>query len=811
MVQLDKSGVRINGEYKTLLCASLFYFRLPHETWDDRITALKNTGYNCIDVYFPWNFHEIKDGEWTFEGMADVDSFLKKTSEAGLYIVARPGPYICSEWDGGALPARLLGGDYDIRQNDATFLAEVDKWFSKILPIIAKHEIKEGDSGGVIMLQLENELDFFDCKDAAGYLGELAKLAKKHGVSVPYFACAGQKDIIRAGGTAEGVIGTYNFYPDSRDSKFVVLCKHYYGVTQKLGIPLLVTETNRDHFLLRRQLACGAKLLGAYNQVAGSNFGFTSAVNNWGKPEPLSYISTKYDFGSLITSIGEYNNEVGAARELGLLIKAFGEELAMSQPSIAKGFEIGEFDLVVRLRSGGYLICRPCYESLTAPFVPYELDLLPFGLKGKVKSANTEILGFDKANNTVIFKAVKDATIAMEGDVGCKFITDEDIKELFGGIGVKVAKKYTDITELKLQQASPAFLPVEGKHNRLNMEALGVYNGWVKYDITGDFSKGLLLESAADIITARIDGKHIDTRIGKGSCLEYGGGSSAEIIVEQWGHSNFDDARNKNIRIASKRGITGAYGIISKTTPKLFDFTLMDDFGSAEITTESDPLCALLDVSLWNSTITPMIGKYATIAIMTGDKMFVKVTDKVECAIYVDGVIAGNGYHEWVEVTPFMTRGKKAQIAVVYRKQHWAVDCGEVTLYDLKALEVAVSKMQEKELVSFAKQSHKPTSKQALLSLKQGEGYYGELILSGKECRYIEVIARDIKITFILGDRVVGRIVGEFEGRPTITGGSEVEFYIPGAWIEKDNILRMYIECVGTKPKLKSVRQRVKN
>ena len=106
-IRLDQNGIYINGKYQTLLASSLFYFRIPRERWNDRMKLLKTAGYQAIDVYFPWNYHETAPDVWDFEGNKDVESFLKLAAENELFVIARPGPYICSEWDGGAIPAWL--------------------------------------------------------------------------------------------------------------------------------------------------------------------------------------------------------------------------------------------------------------------------------------------------------------------------------------------------------------------------------------------------------------------------------------------------------------------------------------------------------------------------------------------------------------------------------------------------------------------------------------------------------------------------------------------------------------------------------
>src|SRR5450759_681974 len=190
-VALNRDGITIQGDKAILLCASLFYFRIPRAEWEDRIIKLKSAGYNCVDVYFPWNYHETTPEKWDFGGEKDVSEFLSLLKLHGLYVIARPGPYICSEWDGGAIPAWILTDrSLNIRQYDRKYLDAVRRWYGKILPIIAAYQIDRG--GTVVLMQLENELDFFDCKNPRAYMGALHDIAREMGITVPLFGCAGQ-------------------------------------------------------------------------------------------------------------------------------------------------------------------------------------------------------------------------------------------------------------------------------------------------------------------------------------------------------------------------------------------------------------------------------------------------------------------------------------------------------------------------------------------------------------------------------------------------------------------------------------------
>ena len=360
VVKFDAEAVKINETPHILLCASLFYFRIPRALWKERMEQLKAFGYNSIDVYFPWNYHETAEGEWDFSGERDVAAFLKMAAETGLYVVARPGPYICSEWDGGALPAYLLTKGLKLRDNDPGFLSCVSKWFDRILPLLKASQAGEG--GTVIGVQLDNELDFYDCQDPKGYIAALRDMVLQHGITVPLFACAGQGGLLQASGLADDVVPTCNFYPDNREAEFEQKVLHYGNAAAKLGYPLLVTETNRSHYLLRRLLSCGVKLLGPYLQVSGTDFGFTNATNNWGKP--LAFMTSDYDFGGMISPEGHIREEAYEGRLLSRLIAAYGAPLAEAAAdsgvsakwSMAGNCERVAGPYVLQLKGGGSLL-----------------------------------------------------------------------------------------------------------------------------------------------------------------------------------------------------------------------------------------------------------------------------------------------------------------------------------------------------------------------------------------------------------------------------------------------------------------------
>ena len=192
-------------------------------------------------------------------------------------------------------------------------------------------------------------------------MASLRDMAIEYGIDVPIIACAGEGDIVRAGGTVDGIVPALNLYPNIDDYEFEDKLQHYYKELNKLGYPLCVTETHRMHFVLRYLLCSGVKLLGPYNQVGGMDFGFTPAINNWGKP--LSFLTHDYGFGGMVTPHGKLTDEYYEGRLLSGFINSLGETLAAAKPEFDHEFEVkGNMKLgkdgvsVLRLKDGGYVL-----------------------------------------------------------------------------------------------------------------------------------------------------------------------------------------------------------------------------------------------------------------------------------------------------------------------------------------------------------------------------------------------------------------------------------------------------------------------
>ena len=176
----------MDGEEFVVISGAMHYFRIPREYWHDRLLKLRECGFNCVETYTCWNLHERREGEFDFSGMLDIVEYVKEAERVGLYVILRPGPYICAEWEFGGLPSWLLNyDDMELRCNDPVYLSKVRRYYDELLERLRPHFAVNG--GNIIMLQVENEYGSYgDDKD---YLRAILNIYKEKGIDAKGYFC----------------------------------------------------------------------------------------------------------------------------------------------------------------------------------------------------------------------------------------------------------------------------------------------------------------------------------------------------------------------------------------------------------------------------------------------------------------------------------------------------------------------------------------------------------------------------------------------------------------------------------------------
>ncbi|MFD3729055.1 beta-galactosidase [Streptomyces sp. NPDC058671] len=183
-VDYDGYSLKIDGKRTYVWAGEFHYFRLPSpDLWRDVLQKMKAGGFNAVSLYFDWAYHSPKKGVYDFTGVRDVDKLLDIAQEVGIYVIARPGPYIQAEVDGGGYPAWLNVEPGREKTTDPDHLAAIDQWFDHINPIIARHQLENG-TGSVIAYQVENE--FYQYTEAdRSYVAHIRDKARADGITVP--------------------------------------------------------------------------------------------------------------------------------------------------------------------------------------------------------------------------------------------------------------------------------------------------------------------------------------------------------------------------------------------------------------------------------------------------------------------------------------------------------------------------------------------------------------------------------------------------------------------------------------------------
>jgi beta-galactosidase len=146
----------LNGEPFIVKAAEVHYPRIPRPYWEHRIQMCKSLGMNTLCLYVFWNIHEQREGEFDFTGNNDVAAFCRLAQKHGMYVIVRPGPYVCAEWEMGGLPWWLLKKkDIRLREQDPYFMERVRIFEEKVGEQLAPLTIQRG--GPIIMVQVENE------------------------------------------------------------------------------------------------------------------------------------------------------------------------------------------------------------------------------------------------------------------------------------------------------------------------------------------------------------------------------------------------------------------------------------------------------------------------------------------------------------------------------------------------------------------------------------------------------------------------------------------------------------------------------
>ena len=205
--EAGKGTFLLNGKPFIVKAAEVHYPRIPRPYWEHRIQMCKALGMNAVCIYIFWNIHEQQEGQFDFTGNSDVAEFCRLAQKNGLYVIVRPGPYVCAEWEMGGLPWWLLKKkDIKLRERDPYFMERVKIFEQKVGEQLKPLTIQNG--GPIIMIQVENEYGSYGTDKP--YVSEIRDCLRSiYGNEMALFQCDWSSNFEQNG--LDDLVWTMNF------------------------------------------------------------------------------------------------------------------------------------------------------------------------------------------------------------------------------------------------------------------------------------------------------------------------------------------------------------------------------------------------------------------------------------------------------------------------------------------------------------------------------------------------------------------------------------------------------------------------
>lgn len=329
---LSSTDFLLDGAPMQIRSGEMHPARIPAEYWRHRIRMAKAMGLNTIAAYVFWNYHETAEGQFDFRsGNRDIAKFVRIAAEEGMWVLLRPGPYVCAEWDFGGIPTYLLRDPtLRIRSLYPGYIAAADRYIAALAREVRGLQVTQG--GPILMVQIENEYGSYG-NDRA-YILHLADTWRRQGITVPFYTADGAaKFAIESGmvpGAAVGLDpgGSEGDFQTARNTVPgvpVFSSETYPGWLTHWGEPWATPSV--DDLQKEMTFLLGTKKsFNLYVVHGGTNFGFTAGANSGGKGYEPDV--TSYDYDAPIDEQGRPTAKYLRLREqIGAALPA-GESLA---------------------------------------------------------------------------------------------------------------------------------------------------------------------------------------------------------------------------------------------------------------------------------------------------------------------------------------------------------------------------------------------------------------------------------------------------------------------------------------------------
>lgn len=358
--EVGEGSFLLDGKPFVIKAGELHFPRIPREYWEHRIEMVKAQGMNTVCLYVFWNFHEPQPGVFNFEGQADVRAFIQLCQKHGLYVILRPGPYCCAEWEMGGLPWWLLKKkDIKLRSLDEYFVERVRLFENALAEQLADLQLARG--GNIIMVQVENEFGGYGTDKP--YVAAVRDILREAGwTDVPLFQCDWSSNF--ENNALDDLLWTMNFGTGSNiDSQFrrlkelrpntPLMCSEFWSGWFDNWGRAHETRDAKDMVGGLREMLQKNISFSLYMVHGGSSFGHWAGANSPGFQPDCS----SYDYDAPISEAGHATPKFD---ELRAMLQEFTDEPLPPVPAPFPVKTIDAFELTE---------CAPLMANLPAPAV----------------------------------------------------------------------------------------------------------------------------------------------------------------------------------------------------------------------------------------------------------------------------------------------------------------------------------------------------------------------------------------------------------------------------------------------------------
>jgi beta-galactosidase len=304
----------LDGKRVQIRCGEIHFARVPREYWPHRLKAIKAMGLNTVCAYLFWNYHEWREGKYDWSGQRDAAEFCRMAQQEGLWVILRPGPYACAEWEMGGLPWWLLKhpGDSFLRTRDDAFVQPARRWMQEVGRVLTPMQVTQG--GPILMVQVENEYGFFG--EDLDYMRMMRQSLLDAKFDVPLFQCNPTNAVVKS--HIPELFSVANFGSDpvagfkalASVQKGPLMCGEYYsGWFDTWGAPHRRGEATKAVADIQTMLKANGSF-SLYMAHGGTTFGLWGGCDRPFRPDTSSY-----DYDAPIGEAGWMGTKFNAYRD----------------------------------------------------------------------------------------------------------------------------------------------------------------------------------------------------------------------------------------------------------------------------------------------------------------------------------------------------------------------------------------------------------------------------------------------------------------------------------------------------------------